>query len=47
MTLELENALEINVTKLFMNSLNVLDQSGILEQCADSGCRVMRVLVSV
>ena len=47
MTLELENALEINVTKLLMNSLNVLGQSGILEQCADSGCCVMRVLVSV
>ena len=47
MTLELEDALEINVTKLLMNSLNVLGQCGILEHLADSRCRAMRVLVSV
>ena len=47
MTLEFEDALEINVTKLLMNSLNVLGQSGILEQCADSGCRALCVLVSI
>ena len=47
MTLELENPLDINVTKLLMKSLNVLGQGGILEQRADSGCRAMRVLVSV
>jgi hypothetical protein len=34
-TLELEDALEINVTKLLMYLLNVLCQSGILEQCAE------------
>ena len=47
MTLELEDALEINVTKLLMYSLNVLCQSGILEQRADGGCRTIRVHVSV
>ena len=47
MTLELEDALEINVTKLLMDSLNMPGQGGTLEQRADSGCRAMRVLVSV
>ena len=36
MTLELENALEVDVTKLLMNSLNVLSQSSALEQRAGS-----------
>ncbi len=45
--LELEDALEINVTKLLMYSLNVLCQSGILEQRADGRCCAIRVLVGV
>jgi hypothetical protein len=45
-TLEHEDALEINVIKLLMYSLNVLCQSGILEQRADGRCCAIRVLVS-
>ena len=43
-TLELKDALEINVTELLMDSLDVLRQSGILEQRTDGICRAMRVL---
>ncbi len=40
-TLELENALEIDVTKQFMNSLNVFRQCITLEQRTnDSGCGI-------
>ena len=41
MTLELENALEIDVTKQFMNSLNVFRQCSTLEQRTNgSGCGI-------
>ena len=40
-TLELEDALEVDVTKLLMNSLNVFSQSSTLEQRADGrGCDI-------
>ena len=47
MTLELEGALEVDVTKILMNSLNVFGQSSILDQRVVARCSVIRVLVRV
>ena len=46
-TIELEDALEVDVTKLLMYSLNVLCRSGIFKQCADGRCCTIRALVII
>ncbi len=47
MTLELEDTLEVDVTKLLMYLLNMLCQIGIFKQRADGRCCVIRALVSI
>ncbi len=46
-TIELEDALEVDVTKLLMYSLNVLCRNDIFKQCADGRCCVIRDLVII
>ncbi len=47
MTLELEDTLEVDVTKLLMYLLNVFCQNGIFKQRVDGRCCVIRALVSI